>query len=63
MKEVTKGTLLNSADYVKSRGPVNMPRARAATQRDLDRLEGWVDRKLVQFIKDRLCTWAGILLE
>lgn len=36
-----------------------MPNGRAAIQRDLDRLEGWTNRDLVQFSKDRLCAWEG----
>ena len=59
LKEMTKGTLVKSADYMKSRGPFNMPNGGAAIQRDVDRLEGWTNRNLVQFSKDRLCTWEG----
>lgn len=57
-KALTKGTLVKSADYMKWRWPFNMPNGRAAIQRDL-RLEGWTNRDLVQFSKDRLCPWEG----
>lgn len=60
-KEVTKGILIKSADCIKLRRPFNVPSGKAAIQRDLERWggEGKGKAYLVQFSKDRLCTWEG----
>ncbi|KAK4811157.1 hypothetical protein QYF61_019788 [Mycteria americana] len=46
-------TLNKFADNTKLRGVVDTPEGCAAIQRDLDRLEKWADRILIQFSKRR----------
>lgn len=52
LEEVVQHCLLKFEDETKPRGTINMPEGRAATQRDLGRVEEWANRNLMKFNKD-----------
>ncbi|KAK4827847.1 hypothetical protein QYF61_021984 [Mycteria americana] len=53
MDDGAEHILSKSADDTKLGGGVDMPVGRAAIQRDLDRLEKWANRNLVNFSKGK----------
>lgn len=55
----TQCTIHNSTDDLKLGGVVDMPNGCAALQRDLNGLEKWVNRKLMEFnsANTKSCLW------
>ena len=53
LEEVREGMLLTSAGKTKLGKPVHTPNSRAATGREPDWLEGWANRNLMKFNKDK----------